>query len=138
MSSAYLYVPSRTARGGLTATELVYARMPFYHGRHSDLTNPGELPDACVVCGDSLGDDSCYRQLPCSHIFHQPCIDTWLRTQDASCPVCRRTFYYLRMPRLVRVVSPSTGSPTSSSKKSHLKLVISWLGRRIAKGKIDY
>lgn len=95
------------------------------------VTDPGELPDACVVCGDILGDDASYRQLPCSHIFHQPCIDTWLRSQDASCPICRRKFYHLRMPRLVRVASPSASSPTSSPEISHLKLIVSWLGRRI-------
>ena len=39
MSSICLYIPSRTARGGLTATELVYARMPCYHGQQDFLTS---------------------------------------------------------------------------------------------------
>lgn len=93
---------------------------------------PGELPNACIICGDILGDDTSYRQLPCSHIFHKPCIDTWLRSQDASCPICRCTFYHLRMPRLMRIASPSASSPTSSPGISHLKLMVSWLGKRIS------
>lgn len=39
MTSIYLYVPSRTARGGLTATELLYARMPCYQGPQDFLTS---------------------------------------------------------------------------------------------------
>ncbi|KAF4660283.1 hypothetical protein FOL47_007224 [Perkinsus chesapeaki] len=48
--------------------------------------------DSCSICllpyleGDSFG-----RQLPCGHIFHVACIDSWADKQ-AVCPLCRESF----------------------------------------------
>ncbi|CRL19632.1 Zinc finger, C3HC4 RING-type [Penicillium camemberti] len=52
--------------------------------------------DECSLCFEDMTPDSIFRQLPCRHIFHQPCIDKWLCKRDASCPLCRQTFYHLR------------------------------------------
>ncbi|KAM7278536.1 hypothetical protein ACFE04_005670 [Oxalis oulophora] len=42
----------------------------------------------CAICFDkfSLGEEVIY--MPCSHIFHEECVVTWLR-RDNSCPTCR-------------------------------------------------
>ena len=47
----------------------------------------------------SLVEGSQLRQLPCTHLFHKPCIDIWLSSCNASCPLCRQTFYYLKRPQ---------------------------------------
>lgn len=43
----------------------------------------------CSVCLSEFEEDETLRLLPkCSHAFHVPCIDTWLRSHK-NCPVCR-------------------------------------------------
>ncbi|KHN10162.1 E3 ubiquitin-protein ligase [Glycine soja] len=43
----------------------------------------------CSVCLSEFEDDESVRLLPkCSHVFHAPCIDTWLKSHS-SCPLCR-------------------------------------------------
>ncbi|KAJ6370289.1 hypothetical protein OIU76_028543 [Salix suchowensis] len=43
----------------------------------------------CSVCLNDFRDDETLRLLPkCSHAFHIPCIDTWLRSHT-NCPLCR-------------------------------------------------
>lgn len=56
-------------------------------------------PDVLVENGDLVGDDQCticmeclnnnLKTLPCSHEFHQPCINKWLANKNI-CPICRR------------------------------------------------
>ncbi|KAG8082446.1 hypothetical protein GUJ93_ZPchr0014g47664 [Zizania palustris] len=48
----------------------------------------------CVICQERLEAGSKVRTLCCGHVFHKPCdngmdIDTWLRENNLSCPVCR-------------------------------------------------
>lgn len=45
----------------------------------------------CAVCLDNVvcGDNA--RKLPCGHVFHRPCADSWLLTsRKNSCPLCMR------------------------------------------------
>nr|GMC86618.1 RING-H2 finger protein ATL52 [Ipomoea batatas] len=43
----------------------------------------------CSVCLSDFQDDENLRLLPkCSHAFHLPCIDTWLKSHS-NCPLCR-------------------------------------------------
>ncbi|XVF15257.1 hypothetical protein REPUB_Repub09cG0135400 [Reevesia pubescens] len=43
----------------------------------------------CSVCLNEFQEDESLRLLPkCSHAFHLPCIDTWLRSHK-NCPICR-------------------------------------------------
>lgn len=43
---------------------------------------------ACAICKDSLSVGTIVNELPCSHIFHSPCILPWLNVRN-SCPLCR-------------------------------------------------
>ncbi|XP_057318277.1 E3 ubiquitin-protein ligase AMFR-like isoform X2 [Microplitis mediator] len=44
-----------------------------------------ENSDNCAICWEKM--DSA-RKLPCSHLFHNSCLQSWLE-QDTSCPTCR-------------------------------------------------
>lgn len=45
----------------------------------------------CAICLNEFEDQSILRLLTkCSHVFHQECIDLWLKT-NTSCPVCRQS-----------------------------------------------
>ena len=156
MAAYYLHVPSPTERGGLTAKEILYAQMPchfglqdcttgnqFFNGWLQSLTDdhlfptfvlywedPENLPEDCTFCGEVLGMGFPYRLIPCGHIFHLPCIDRWLRFEDASCPLCRRTLYYLRRPRVVFMLETSRTTVPEFS-MSCLRDLKMWLLRKI-------
>lgn len=57
----------------------------FKYKRDDALTEGTE----CSVCLGEFEEDESLRLLPnCSHAFHTPCIDTWLRSHK-NCPMCR-------------------------------------------------
>lgn len=54
----------------------------FDGGDHADL-------GTCMVCLEEfLGGTQVTIKMPCSHLFHRPCIARWLE-QSNSCPICR-------------------------------------------------
>lgn len=60
----------------------------------------------CAVCLSEFQDNESLRLLPkCSHAFHLPCIDTWLKSQS-NCPLCRAN--------VVVVVHPSPPQTSSA------------------------
>lgn len=42
----------------------------------------------CAICTCSYDGDSLY-QMKCKHIYHQACLEEWLRYRR-NCPLCRR------------------------------------------------
>lgn len=59
------------------------------------LSNPG---DSCAICIDTLEDDDDIRGLTCGHAFHAGCLDPWLTSRRACCPLCKAD-YYIPKPR---------------------------------------
>ncbi|KAH6772893.1 hypothetical protein C2S51_011297 [Perilla frutescens var. frutescens] len=60
----------------------------------------------CAVCLSEFEDNESLRLLPkCSHAFHLPCIDTWLKSQS-NCPLCRAN--------VVAVFHPSPPPPSQT------------------------
>lgn len=50
---------------------------------------PGGEPGECAICLGAARQGDAVRVLPsCAHVFHVPCVDTWLAS-SSSCPVCR-------------------------------------------------
>ncbi|KAL3470474.1 hypothetical protein BJX99DRAFT_239504 [Aspergillus californicus] len=65
--------------------------------------NPG---DSCAICLDVIEDEDDIRGLACGHAFHASCVDPWLTSRRASCPLCKAD-YYTPKPR------PVGAEPTS-------------------------
>ena len=61
----------------------------------AQLPDPG---DACAICIDTIEDDDDVRGLHCGHAFHASCVDPWLTSRRACCPLCKAD-YYVPKPR---------------------------------------
>eukprot|EP00935_MAST-01C_sp_MAST-1C-sp1_P001220 g1220.t1 len=48
----------------------------------------GELGEECPICYSAFTEGEVLRCLPCSHYFHQSCIDPWLMKKKNTCPMC--------------------------------------------------
>ncbi|KAF8032557.1 hypothetical protein BT93_D1459 [Corymbia citriodora subsp. variegata] len=66
----------------------------------------GLIEGTCSVCLSEFDEDESIRLLPkCTHAFHIPCIDTWLKSHS-SCPLCRSDIVFVsaspvQLPSLV-------------------------------------
>ena len=47
------------------------------------------IDSTCVICIEEYKDNDNIRQLPCQHVFHQKCIDSWFLKRQ-TCPICRQ------------------------------------------------
>ncbi|KAG8049879.1 hypothetical protein GUJ93_ZPchr0009g885 [Zizania palustris] len=48
----------------------------------------GVAPD-CRVCLGRFEPEAVVNRLPCGHLFHRACLETWLDYDHATCPLCR-------------------------------------------------
>ncbi|CAG8901891.1 unnamed protein product [Penicillium egyptiacum] len=78
------------------------------------LPNPG---DSCAICLDIIEDDDDIRGLACGHAFHASCVDPWLTSRRACCPLCKAD-YYVPKPRAqteAQSVADRQGGRTAST-----------------------
>ena len=47
----------------------------------------GEVEN-CIVCQSPLERNNSVKKMPCGHVFHATCINTWLM-RSSNCPLCR-------------------------------------------------
>eukprot|EP01024_Parvocaulis_polyphysoides_P044418 TRINITY_DN40945_c0_g1_i1.p1 TRINITY_DN40945_c0_g1~~TRINITY_DN40945_c0_g1_i1.p1 ORF type:complete len:264 (+),score=48.86 TRINITY_DN40945_c0_g1_i1:85-792(+) len=43
--------------------------------------------EKCTICLEEYGMGECTKKLPCNHVYHAECIDTWF-AQKVVCPIC--------------------------------------------------
>lgn len=53
----------------------------------------------CIICREEMSQGGSNKKLPCGHVFHLPCLRSWLERQQ-NCPTCR-----------ANVLTPSTQRP---------------------------
>lgn len=71
----------------------------------------GTSGDTCAICIDTLEDDDDVRGLTCGHAFHAVCVDPWLTSRRACCPLCKAD-YYTPKPRPQPELDPNNPNAT--------------------------
>jgi hypothetical protein len=55
--------------------------------QNRDQPRPGREPASCSICTEDFLEREDVRILPCAHIYHQRCIDSWLLDFSGTCPL---------------------------------------------------
>jgi len=63
-------------------------RSRFRPARFGRRRGAAAVPD-CRVCLVRFEADAVVNRLPCGHLFHRACLETWLDYDHATCPLCR-------------------------------------------------
>lgn len=53
----------------------------------TDIVTENELNTECAICMEAYQIGQERKHLPCGHIFHKNCIDTWLKNSSLNCPL---------------------------------------------------
>ena len=67
----------------------------FESKKYSEMTNvdPG-ITVKCSICQSDIENDDPATRLPCGHVFHKNCIDSYVLTINSKCPNCRHDSHY--------------------------------------------
>lgn len=88
-----------------------------------DEVGPG---DACAICIDALEDDENVRGLTCGHAFHAGCIDPWLTSRKACCPLCKADFF---IPKTSQEEADAQPEEAHQARSGSNRLMLTYLSR---------
>ncbi|KAI5359457.1 putative Zinc finger, RING-type [Septoria linicola] len=106
LNSMPLYVYGSTTRGASTSASTGPAE---FEKLDPSTSRPAMVPRStsyrpsplaqptCAICLDDFVlasegvEGTTVRELPCHHIFHPECVDTFLRDSSSLCPMCKKT-----------------------------------------------
>jgi len=77
---------SQQDSGPPPASEKVLRTIPMIEVTKEDLTD--DANKECCICLEENKIGSTVKRLPCGHLFHPCCIDSWI-SKHCTCPVCR-------------------------------------------------
>ncbi|KAM0722131.1 hypothetical protein Q7P37_001572 [Cladosporium fusiforme] len=89
----------------------------------------GAPGDSCAICLDTLEDDDDVRGLTCGHAFHGACVDPWLTSRRACCPLCKAD-YYVPKPRPEGEEQNSSGRRSGRGANMPQNPPPAWIGSR--------
>lgn len=92
------------------------------------LQTPG---DTCAICLEELEDDDDVRGLKCGHAFHAGCLDPWLTSRRACCPLCKADYYVPKPRPEGEQNNDSTGRRTPGLRMPQAPQSV-WIGSRTA------
>lgn len=84
------------------------------------LSSPG---DVCAICIDVLEDDDDIRGLTCGHAFHAACLDPWLTSRRACCPLCKADYHVPKPRRTETDVDALTPAPEGQREEAPLPAI---------------
>lgn len=76
------------ARRGIAPELLQSLPVESYHKPETEVERP-ESASQCMICLSDFEEGEALRRLPCTHVFHQPCIDEWLLHRSTQCCLCK-------------------------------------------------
>jgi hypothetical protein len=78
---------------GRGASEHTINRLPLHSISAAEIASKSDTnAQTCAVCMESFEEGSLVRTVLCMHVFHQHCIDPWLRLH-ANCPICKSSVH---------------------------------------------
>ncbi|KAH7123796.1 RING-8 protein [Dendryphion nanum] len=100
----------------------------------------GEPGDSCAICLDTLEDDDDVRGLTCGHAFHASCVDPWLTSRRACCPLCKADYYVPKPRPEGEAADPSaTGRrSTGTGLRSPTSPQAVWTGGRFSRSRVVF
>jgi hypothetical protein len=83
-------IPSPVAEAGVSSKTNPLGRRSSAPDVQAQTSSSAFSQPTCPICLDDFeSNESQVRELPCRHIFHPDCVDTFLLSNSSLCPMCK-------------------------------------------------